>query len=162
DGLDAVAAAGRLVDSSLVVALEGGGEARYRMLDTIRQYAADRLEEAGEAAATRDRHLDWFLGLAEAAEPVADRDPDRRRETLPAEHATRGAAGGGARAPADRERGGRPAAAMARWWFLRGHTQEGLGALNRAVERAADARSELQASLLSGLALVAMGAGRPA
>jgi predicted ATPase/DNA-binding CsgD family transcriptional regulator len=162
DDLDAVAAAGRLVDKSLVVTLEGGSEARYRMLDTIRQYAADRLEEAGEATATRDRHLAYFLALAEAAEPAADNDQDRWRETLAAEHDNLRAALEWGLAAADPERGRRLAATLARWWFLRGHTREGLGMLNRAVERAAHDRSELQASLLSGLALVAMGAGRPA
>ena len=45
------------------------GEGRYRLLETVRQYARERLLEAGEAAAVRDRHLDWFLALAEEAEP---------------------------------------------------------------------------------------------
>ncbi len=61
--LDLLAA---LIDKSLV-ALEDelGGDARYRLLDTIRQYAADRLADSGEAAAIRDRHLRCLLAFAE-------------------------------------------------------------------------------------------------
>jgi predicted ATPase/DNA-binding SARP family transcriptional activator len=46
-----------------------GEEARYRMLDTIREYAGEKLTEAGEEAAVRDRHLDYFVTMAEEAEP---------------------------------------------------------------------------------------------
>lgn len=55
----------RLVDKSLVVAVEGGR--RYRMLETVGQYALERLREAGEEPQARDRHLAYFLGLAEQA-----------------------------------------------------------------------------------------------
>ncbi len=56
-----------LVDKSLVVVELDAG--RYRMLETIREYAAERLRESGDEAAVRDRHLDHFLALTEAAEP---------------------------------------------------------------------------------------------
>ncbi|MEU7942583.1 BTAD domain-containing putative transcriptional regulator [Microbispora bryophytorum] len=71
-GLETVAA---LVDKSLVVVAEPdgpGGRAsrvRYRLLETVRAYAAERLEEAGEAQAVRDRHLSLFLETAEESEP---------------------------------------------------------------------------------------------
>ena len=42
---------------------------RYRLLESLRQYALERLAAAGEAAAARARHRDWYLALAEAAEP---------------------------------------------------------------------------------------------
>src|SRR5207249_12238888 len=58
-----------LVAKSLVQYEAAGHESRYRMLETVRQYARDRLLEAGEAAAVRDRHRDWFVALAERAEP---------------------------------------------------------------------------------------------
>ena len=60
---------GRLVDRSLVEA-ERGDATRYRLLETIRQYAADRLAAADEVAETRDRHLEFFMGLALRAEPA--------------------------------------------------------------------------------------------
>jgi predicted ATPase/DNA-binding SARP family transcriptional activator len=55
----------RLVDGSLVIAEPIRGKTRYRMLETVRRYAADRLEEAGEADVTRTRHAAYFLELAE-------------------------------------------------------------------------------------------------
>ena len=58
-----------LVDKSLVDTEERAGDIRFRMLETIRQYAAERLEEAGEVAAIHGRHLAWCLELAERAEP---------------------------------------------------------------------------------------------
>ena len=57
---------GALVDKSFVTL---GDDGRYRMLETIRAYAAERLAEAGEAEATRDTHARYLLELVEAAEP---------------------------------------------------------------------------------------------
>jgi len=59
----------QLVDKSLVVAEEESGSTRYRMLETIRQFALDRLRDAGAVHATRDRHLRYFVGLADHSEP---------------------------------------------------------------------------------------------
>ena len=57
-----------LLDKSLVVYSEEQGSARYRMLETVRQYASDRLLESGEGHAYQVRHLNYFLALAEEAE----------------------------------------------------------------------------------------------
>jgi tetratricopeptide (TPR) repeat protein len=54
-----------LVNKSLVNVEEQDGKSRYRFLETIRQYAMEKLVESGEAVAVRDRHLDFVLGLAE-------------------------------------------------------------------------------------------------
>jgi non-specific serine/threonine protein kinase len=59
----------QLVNKSLVQVEESGTEARHRMLETIRQYAAEKLAAAGEADGLRLRHLEFFLRLAEEAEP---------------------------------------------------------------------------------------------
>ena len=70
-----------LVDKSLVVAEPRGPEPRYRLLETVRQYAAEQLLRAGEDAALRDRHLDWCVALAGgASEGERARDPARHRE----------------------------------------------------------------------------------
>jgi non-specific serine/threonine protein kinase len=62
-----------LVEKSLVVRdAPAGGPSRYRLLETLRQYGRDRLREAGEAAAVRDAHLSWAVGLAEEAERHLD------------------------------------------------------------------------------------------
>jgi non-specific serine/threonine protein kinase len=53
----------QLVDKSLVVADRQGSEDRYRLLETIRQYAGEKLLETGEAAVVRTRHRDYFATL---------------------------------------------------------------------------------------------------
>jgi predicted ATPase len=58
-----------LVNKSLVGPAEGEDTARYRMLETVRQYAEERLRAQGEAEAVRDHHLAWCVALAEEAEP---------------------------------------------------------------------------------------------
>ena len=62
---------GALVEQSLVVMQppKAGGETRYGMLEPVRQYAIDRLEESGDAEETRRRHAAFFLDLAEEAQP---------------------------------------------------------------------------------------------
>ena len=67
--LDTLDGLGHLVDRSLLVA-EQSGPTRYRLLETIRQYAGDRLAGAGEVSALRGRHLAFFLDLALQAEPA--------------------------------------------------------------------------------------------
>ncbi len=70
DVLDPLA---NLVDKSLV-----GFSTRYRLLETVRQFAAERLAERGETDEARGRHLDHFVRLAEAAEPrIFGGDGDR-------------------------------------------------------------------------------------
>jgi predicted ATPase/DNA-binding CsgD family transcriptional regulator len=56
-----------LVDKSLVVVDKPGGQARYRLLETIRQYAQHKLADANQAAVAQDRHLEYFVVWAEAA-----------------------------------------------------------------------------------------------
>jgi predicted ATPase/class 3 adenylate cyclase/DNA-binding XRE family transcriptional regulator len=57
-----------LADKSLVISEEQQGETRYRFLETIRQYALEKLAESGEERLVRNRHLDFFLHFAEEAE----------------------------------------------------------------------------------------------
>jgi len=58
-----------LVDKSLVLAREGGGESRYSLLETVRQYGYARLREANESGPARDAHLAYYLQYAKTAEP---------------------------------------------------------------------------------------------
>jgi predicted ATPase/DNA-binding SARP family transcriptional activator len=67
-GEDVIDVIASLVDKSLVMAT-GESEVRYRLLETVRVYAAERLAEAGEDKSLRDAHAAYFLGLAEEAEP---------------------------------------------------------------------------------------------
>ena len=56
-----------LVDKSMVIADRSGPSTRYRLLETLRQYAEERLHDSGETAATRDRHFAHFLSVCRAA-----------------------------------------------------------------------------------------------
>jgi predicted ATPase/DNA-binding CsgD family transcriptional regulator len=160
--LGALELMGRLLDKSLVTVRERGDEIRYRLLDTIRQYAEEQLRAAGEAAAFRDRHLDYFLALAEEGEPGLDSDQDHWREALESHHDNLNAAlHWGLSGTVGRAEGGRRlAAAMARQWFIRGQTAEGLDFLQRAVALDAADRSAVQARLLAGIAMLGVVSGR--
>ena len=76
-----------LVDRSLVEVMQTGEDERYRMLETIHRYAAERLQESGEQASLRNRHLEYFTQWAEEVEPKM-RGPkqlvwwERRESTL--------------------------------------------------------------------------------
>jgi non-specific serine/threonine protein kinase len=69
DALDVLDLMMQLVDKSLVVAEEHDGQERYRMLETMRQYALERLAEAGETEEVRGRHFNLFMTMAERATP---------------------------------------------------------------------------------------------
>ncbi|HZP29805.1 MAG TPA: adenylate/guanylate cyclase domain-containing protein [Acidimicrobiia bacterium] len=69
DGVDVLDLLEGLVEKSLALATEVGTTTRYRMLETIRQYAAERLDEAGEADTVRRRHAVYFRDLAALAGP---------------------------------------------------------------------------------------------
>jgi predicted ATPase len=64
-----------LADQSLLIAIAGVGGTRYRALETIRQYSADRLDDAGELVEAHSRHLSWCLAES-AALDLASREPD--------------------------------------------------------------------------------------
>jgi non-specific serine/threonine protein kinase len=118
-----------LIEQSLVVADEDGD--RYRMLETVRQYARDRLLESGEGERWRDRHLAYFLALAEEAEPKLEGTQQRNwLERLEREHDNLRSALTWAAAGADAVSGVRLASACWRFWFIRGYAREGLGWLS--------------------------------
>ncbi|MDQ2933833.1 MAG: adenylate/guanylate cyclase domain-containing protein [Chloroflexota bacterium] len=130
--LDTLEGLGHLVDRSLV-AVDRRGRTRYRLLETIRQYARDRLVAAGEVSAMRDAHLAFLLQLAERTEPqlrgaeqaaalaVLDADADNLRAAL--EWAFE----------ADHEAALRLSMAMAYYWRSRS-LSEGLERFRRAAE----------------------------
>ncbi len=152
-------ALGRLVDKSLVVAEERNGESRYRLLETIRAYAAARLVEAAEDAALRERHLAWYLRFVDAAEPDREQDADRWRRVLLSEYDNLRVALDWGLAAEEPDAGRELAASLAWLWHLDRRGREGIGFLNRAIDRAPKERSRLQARLMTGLALVADTAG---
>ena len=155
----------RLVDKSLVVAeAEDTTAMRYRMLEPVRQYARERLEEGGEAERVRERHARYYLALAEEAE---DREPGfalkpsrtaawlGRMET---EHANLRAALSWV---SDREETGereeglglRLAAALFLFWYTHDYQIEG----RRYLEEARSGRSDPSTARLRARALVTAG-----
>lgn len=156
---DVLDALGRLVDKSLVVADAEDTTARYRLLETIREYADGQLREAAETAVCRDRHLDHYLALVEDAEPELGRDKDSWRTRIEVEQDNLRAALDWGLATEDPTRGRRLAGALPWLWHLNGHGHIGIEFLRRAVDRAPTDSSPLQARLLTGVALVADTAG---
>ena len=69
-----------LVDKSLVTAENSGGRTRYRLLETVRQYAQEKLGESGEAEAVRTRHRDHYTAMAALLDAPASGDHQRRVE----------------------------------------------------------------------------------
>jgi predicted ATPase/DNA-binding CsgD family transcriptional regulator len=148
-----------LVDKSLVDTEERAGEVRFRMLESIRQYATERLGEALEADATRTRHLAWCLTLAEHAEPELvrhDAGSWLRRLELEASNLR---AGLGWAVASDGQAALRLAGALTLFWLMRGRLEEGSTALARAVE-AAPRPSALRGKALWGLAELSIWRGQ--
>lgn len=142
-----------LVDKSLVTTDEQGAEVRYGLLETVRQYAAARLAEAGEVHAVRDRHLAYHLALAERAEPKvlgAGRD-DPVLHSLAAEMPNLRAALERA-AATDPDAGPRLAAALNLFWLFTGRYREGDAAFARALGAAGEEPTALRGQVQWGRA----------
>jgi len=108
-----------LVDKSLVTAA-GDGHVRYGLLETVRAYAADRLAESGEADLVAAAHADYFLDLAERAEPrLRSRDQLIWLDLLSAEHDNLSAALRHVVAAADARAALRFFRSLAWFWILR-------------------------------------------
>ena len=137
--LDVLDGLGTLVDDSLVRRTELAGDLRFTMLETIREFAMARLEEAdvGERESVRRRHAEYYRDLAERAQPyltresqmtwleILDRENDNMRAALDrAERAER---------PDDVRTGLRLAAALWRFWQLRMQLREGRAKLERLL-----------------------------
>lgn len=128
----------RLVDKSLVLAEDQGDEERYRMLETMRQYAREKLLESGESGPIRDRHLGYFVEFGESGD-AGLHGPEEAAwfNRLEIEHANLRAALEWSldRGPAGAEAGLRLCGALGQFWNVRGHWSEGLVWLTRVLAR---------------------------
>lgn len=135
EGLDVLA---RLVDKSLVtVERPPRGETRYGLLETIRQYALEKLAESGKTDELKNDHFDYFLRWAETAEPHLDTaehlfwleayedEHDNLRAALEWCHAE----------PERADQGLRLAVACSRFWRLRGYLSEGRAHITAVLSR---------------------------
>jgi predicted ATPase/class 3 adenylate cyclase len=133
DGLD------RLSEHSLLRPVAGAeGEPRFVMLETIREYGLERLEEGGEAETARLAHTEFFLALVEEAEPRLT-SPEQLLwlERLEAEHDNLRAALGWALA-GDAQVALRLAGGLAWFWYFRGYLREGRAWLDRTLAASGD------------------------
>jgi predicted ATPase len=144
-----------LVDKSLVRVREGD---RFWMLETIREYATERLEESGEADQLRRRHAEHFLALAEEAEPNLKGSPKQWLDRLQREHANLRTALQRLEASGERERFLRLAGALWKFWYQRGHVAEGRRRLEDALRT--DRRlTAARAKALNGATAMALEGG---
>jgi predicted ATPase/class 3 adenylate cyclase len=143
-----------LVDKSLL----RHTEERFWMLETIREYAAERLEESGEAEELRRRHSEYFLSLAEEAEPKLWRDSREWLDRLEGEHDNLRAALERLEASGEVELVLRLVGALSRFWYLRGHLAEGRRRLESAL-RGDERPTAARAKALNAAAVMALNSG---
>jgi predicted ATPase/class 3 adenylate cyclase len=156
--LDALAS---LLDNSLLRRARGE---RFFMLETIREYALRQLEQSPEAAPIPQRHAEYFLGLTEAAEPELKKGDRQARwlRRLDEEHANLRAALVFFTSRGELEVQLRLAAALGRFWYLRGHLAEGKRWLDDALAKGGDQPAWLRAKALTGATYIALARGDPA
>lgn len=143
---------GRLVDKSLVVVEEQDAAARYRLLDIIRHYARERLEQAGEQKRLEARHRAHYLRLAEELQPTID-EPGARRWLAGEADELRWALRTALRT--ERDVALRLAGALWRFWHDRGDRSEGARWLEDALS-AAPEPSAPRARALHGLSVLSL------
>ena len=136
-----------LSDKSLVVAEQMHGHSRSRLLETVRQYAREKLLESGGGEAVRERHRDYYLALAEKASPkLIGAEQAEWLQRLEEEHENLRAGLNWSVVEAESRGGLRLCSALQRLWLTRGHLAEGAewcarvlgksGAEERTPERA--------------------------
>jgi predicted ATPase/class 3 adenylate cyclase/DNA-binding CsgD family transcriptional regulator len=115
-----------LVDKSLVVADESGSRTRYRLSETVRQYALEKLGESGEADAVRTRHRDYYAAIAAMLDAPEGGDYEQRLEQAGTEIDNLRAAFGWSRENSDVELAMALASSLQPLWQARGRLLEGL------------------------------------
>lgn len=126
-----------LVDKSLVIAETSGDSTRYRLLETMRQYAQEKLTESADAAAIRDRHRDFYAELAAAVEAPATSDLALQLDRAEAELDNLRAAFAWSRENADTDGALGLATSLQAFWLTRGFLREGSDWLDAGLADAA-------------------------
>jgi predicted ATPase len=157
---DVLGLLGNLAEQSLVAvgADVGGEEPRYRMLEPVRQYALERLEESGEGEEFRRRHSDFFVALAERAEPQTW-GPNQVEwlNRLEQENGNLRAAMGWALSSGDAEAAARLGSALWMFWWYHGHQREGRRWMEAVLQ--SDLSSAYRAKMLMVAGSLAYGHG---
>jgi predicted ATPase len=160
DGPDAGAdeVVGRLVDASLIAPEARDGGTRYRLLETVRQYAAERLEARGETAAFRRRHAEHFLSVAESTQ-TRGAGQLRGLRQLDADIDNMRSASEFAISSGDAETEMRFVAALWPYWHVRGHLAEGRDRLEAAIARQGATASGAYTRVVFGAGILAWSIG---
>jgi len=147
----------RLVHKSLVTRERRPHAARYRLLETIKQYARERLVESGDGPAVRTLHRDWFLALAEEAEPELWQGARQTEwiETLALEQDNLRAALEWSASDTSPDSLARLGRALLRFWYMRAQAGEGRRWLAKALERSEDLSPSLHAHVIDAAGLLA-------
>ncbi|HJQ29960.1 MAG TPA: adenylate/guanylate cyclase domain-containing protein, partial [Rubrobacter sp.] len=146
-----------LVENSLLRQEEGAeGEPRFAMLETVHEYAREKLEESGEAEEFKRAHAEYFLALAEEADPeLKGQDQLEWLRRLEAEHDNLRAALSWALGQEAVELGLRLTGALWRFWWMRGYDSEGRRWLEEALSMDGRGRVESRAMSLAGVGALA-------
>jgi predicted ATPase/DNA-binding SARP family transcriptional activator len=151
-----------LAESSLLQVDELHGEPRFSMLETIREYALERLAEAGEDSELRRRHAEFFLDFAEATEPrLGDADQRIWLDRLEADHDNLRGALSRLQSSDDDLAFLRMAAALTRFWRNNDHLMEGRGWVEAALIAAARAPTPIRARGITAAAELRLRTGNP-
>jgi predicted ATPase/DNA-binding SARP family transcriptional activator len=143
-----------LTEKSLLLT-EGDSAPRYRMLATIKEYASDRLAEAGESEFARHAHLAYFTELAETAEPHLRRAEQLEwLAALEVEHDNISSAMRGALAAGEAHGAMRLAAAAGWYWWLGGHKAEGNELISAATAIPGEVPDEIRAMVYAFIAML--------
>lgn len=148
----------RLVDKSLVtfVDLGEGEQMRYRLLEPIRQYAQEKLLQSGEAAKIAERHLGFFLKLAQqAGAQLESAEQGMWLRVLESDHENLNVALGWALDHDAIESGVQMVDALLMFWIIRGHLREGREWFARFLALADPVDSAKRATMLNKAALLA-------
>jgi predicted ATPase/DNA-binding CsgD family transcriptional regulator len=160
DGFDVLDLLASLVDKSLVLVAEQDGEARYRLLETVRQYGREKLEESGEAEQALQRHAEFYLALAEGADLMSKEQAVwlKRLETEHDNLRSALALSLGRDAPSEEgiRSGLRISVALWPFWYTRGYLSEGRGWLESAIKRSGPETSSTKAAALNGAGYIAL------
>ena len=157
-GIDILEGVTSLVEKSLLRQEDGpGGEPRFGMLETVREFGLDELASCAEADATQASHAAWCLALAESAQPELDgSDQGWWLARLETEHDNLRAALGWLRDRVNVEDGLRLSTSLSPFWFRRGHLAEGRMHLRGVLALpGAAAYPHLRAEALTAVAVLA-------
>jgi predicted ATPase/DNA-binding CsgD family transcriptional regulator len=155
DAYDVLDVLSSLIDKSLVLMEQRSGAARYRLLETIRQYGQDKLQELAEATQVRRRHRDWYARLAgQAQAEMLDARQKHVFDRLEAEHDNLRAAIEWSLEQQEAETAAQIGTGIHRFWLFRGYMSEGRRFLERALVGSSE-KNVVRAKALNVAAILA-------